>query len=316
VYTDVDRAPDLNACHLTEGSRALSTSHQEDAQPVHPRVLEVGLEDHQEWALACWFDPGPDKLDAQLRRLLEVTFLAEFSQRPSLDLVDRNFEAVQLLVFDELGAESRDRLEALGFESASYVPDNYVERMSAWREEAKDEGLEIPSTPKSVFNAPISRPDPSISSKLEQIQRQMVDKLDGEVFGETPGGPSKLMASFFRQHFNVTITPDRKGLHSFELFLVQETPRTLRWMPPVLFQSLCDFVGVMLQAEHGLTVQWGMSTPDSTGFAPPPVFRVPTDGGYRQIPVGEEVIRWCVMPRSDDAPTLAEQVAKLATSDS
>jgi hypothetical protein len=302
---------------MTARSQPLSTPHQENAQPVHPRVLEVGLEDHQEWALACWFDPGPDELEAQLRRLLEVTLLAELSQRPSLDLLERNFQAIQLLVFEELGADSREVLQDMGFEATSYTPDNYVERMSAWRDEAKEAGLEIPSSPKSVFSAPIRRPDASIADRLEQIQSQMVDKLDGEVFGETPGGPSKLMASYFRQHFNAEVTPDRKGLQSFELFLVQERSSVFRWIPPVLFQSLCDFVGVMLQAERGLNVQWGMSTPKMTGLAPPPAFRVPVDGGFRQIPVGEQMVRWCVMPQAaigeaGDAPTLAERVVEMA----
>jgi hypothetical protein len=164
----------------------------------------------------------------------------------------------------------------------------------------------------AVFKADIELPNASISDKLEQIQRQMIDQLDGEVFGETPGGPSKLMATYFRQHFNTTITPDRKGLHSFELFLVQEKAHTLRWMPPLLFQGLCDFVGVLLQAEFKRNVQWALSTPDDSGFAPPPVFRVPASGGgYEHIPVGELIIQWCVLPQPEQTPTLAQRIEEV-----
>lgn len=139
----------------------------------------------------------------------------------------------------------------------------------------------------------------------------MLDQLGGEVWGETPGGPSKLLATYVRQHFNTTVTPSRDGLHAFELFLVQDKPDELRWMPPLIFQALCDFVGVVLQAEYGLSAQWALCTPDDDGFAPPPVLRVATATGYEQIAIGERIVKWCVMARGGHAPTLAEQVDEL-----
>ena len=282
------------------------------SRAIHPRVLEVELEHHREWALACWSDEEPQVLAEQLSRLVEVTFLAEYSQRPSIALGERNFEAVQLLCFDELGEDSRQAIAELGFEPVDYVSDQYVERMSAWREEAEAEGMEPPSSPAEVYKAEIRRPDSSIFDTLQKIQGQMIDQLEGEVFGETPGGPSKLMATYFRQYFNTTVTPDRKGLQSFELFLVQDAPHRLRWVPPVLFQGLCDFVGVLLQAEHNLNVQWALSTPDEVGFAPPPVFRVPSPkGGFEHIAIGEHITNWCVMPKDQDAPSLAERIDSL-----
>lgn len=285
------------------------------SQSIHPRVLEVELEHHSEWALACWSDTDPSELRDQLYRLLELTFLAEYSQQPSIALGERNFQAVQLLVFDELSQPSREVLGDLGFAETQYVPDQYEERMAAWRQEAEAEGVTPPESPVAVFKADIERPNASISETLDEIQRKMIDRLDGEVFGETPGGPSKLMATHFRQHFNTTITPDRKGLHSFELFLVQEKARTLRWMPPMIFQGLCDFVGVVLQAEYRLNVQWALSTPDDMGFAPPPVFRVPASGGgHEHIPVGEMIIQWCVLPQPEETPSLAQRIDEIVSS--
>lgn len=279
---------------------------------VHPRVLEVQLEHHMEWALACWADPGPQALREQLRRLLEVTFLAEYSQPATEELVERNFEAVQLLVFADLDDAAQAVLEELGFSSVSYVPDNYVERMSAWRDEARAAGGEVPNVPRSVWKADIERPSDALAEKLAKLERQMVNKLDGDVWGETPGGPSRLMATYMRQFFNTTVTPSREGLHNFELFLVQETPGKLRWLGPVVFQGLCDFMGVLLQAEHNFTVQWALCTPDSSGFAPPPVFRVLLPGGHRHVSIGQLVVQWAVMPRDEDDPSLATRLDEVA----
>ncbi|MFP4596829.1 MAG: hypothetical protein ACLFVJ_01170 [Persicimonas sp.] len=285
-------------------------------QAIHPRILEVELEHHREWAMACWFDPGPAGLRGQLEQMLRATFLAELSQKPSIALAERYFKAVQVLVFDELADSSRDVITEFGFEPTSFVPDEYVERMSTWKKEARDAGVAIASSPESVFKAGIERPDMPIWNKLAEIEGRMTDKLDGEVFGESPGGPSKLMATFLRQHFNVEITPDQRGLQSLELLLVQETPGVCRWMPPVLFQAFCDFVGVVLQAEHGLTVQWALSTPDETGISPPPMLRVQQRGSYRHIPIGRLLVDWCVMPRDSNDPTVAERIRSLASSPS
>ncbi len=306
-----DRPLDSLLPELTRPGTRGAGRGEAPADAVHRRVLDVELEEHREWAMACWYDPGADALAEQLSRLLEVTFLSEFTQPPTATLVERDFRAIRLLVFDTLGEASKDAVDALGFEPTDYVADEYVERMAAWREEAAAAGIDAPTSPAEVYVAEIARPNESIANRLEEIQRTMLAQLDGEVWGETPGGPSKLMATYFRQHFNTTVAPNRDGLHAFELFLVQDKPGVLRWMPPLLFQALCDFVGVILQAEHHLNTQWALCVPDTYGFAPPPVLRVATDAGYEHIPVGQRIVQWCIMARGGHAPTLAERVDEL-----
>jgi hypothetical protein len=54
-------------------------------------------------------------------------------------------------------------------------------------------------------------------------------------------------------------------------------------------------------------VEWGVSEIDpDTGVAPPPLLRVHRDGDAFHVPVGEHVLRWCVMPArvGEDIPSL------------
>lgn len=294
------------------GKTGRKKSEPIDASAVHPRVLEVTLEDHMEWTLGVWSDPGAHALDKRLRELIQVTVLAELSKSPDSKTASRNFSKMRLLAFSELSAKSREAIEKIGFSEVEFEPDQYVERVAAWRDEASAAGLSPSARPTAVYVLDISRGDPVIAENLRTIQGQMTKTLAGEFWGQTPGGPSRLMAMHFRQSLNAAVTPDRKGLHQFELFIVQDRSRCLRWIDPSIFQALCDFVGVILRAVYDLDVQWGICTPDASGFAAPPVFRIKKSEGYQIVPISLHVLNWCVMPRGPDAPSLAESVDVLA----
>lgn len=283
-----------------------------DASAVHPRVLEVTLEDSWEWTLGAWSDPGARALDKLLRELIQVTVLAELSKSPDNKTAARNFEKMRLLVFAPMSAESQKVIEEIGFSRIDFAPDQYAERINAWRDEARAAGLTPSPRPSAVYVMDISRVDPVIANNLLTIQAEMTKKLAGEFWGQTPGGPSRLMATYLRQYLNASVTPNRKGLHELELFIVQDKQNCLRWIDPSIFQALCDFIGVILRAVHDLDVQWGVCTPDSSGFASPPVFRVKRKDGYKIVPVSLHLLNWCVMPRGEEAPSLAESVDALA----
>ena len=277
---------------------------------LHPRVLEVELEEHMEWALAAWEDPGQLELLTDVRRLLEGTLLSEMSQPASReDLLDRNFQAVELLVFDELFGETRFGLEQMGFETAEYQSDRYTERMEAWSEEAREVGHDVGTKPESVWRGEFSRPDSTIDGKLGRIHRDIRRSLRGQVWGEQPGAPSKALAEQFRQHFNTTVTPTPEGLDSFELFLVQEAGDYVRWVRPLLFQGLCDFVGVVLQVHYGFQVDWAVCEAREHGFVPPPLFRLRQGGETHTFAVGLHVVRWAMMPGStEDAGSIRSEL--------
>ena len=64
----------------------------------------------------------------------------------------------------------------------------------------------------------------------------------------------------------------------------------------MLFQALCDAAGVHAARGLGLPVQWAISEPDEDGMAPPPLLRTRGSAGDVHVPVGLELLRWCVMP--------------------
>lgn len=286
----------------------MASSQTEAPLELHPSLLEVELEDHMEWAAACWRDPGADRLDEQLDELLCTAFLAEYSKPPTSVAADGEFDAAQLLVFEELGADSRRVLSKFGFEPVDFVADQYTERMSAWRREAEKLGRAAPDEPATVWKVDFARQAAPIDKKLERVQSQMIEALDGEVWGETPGGPSRLMATLLGQQFSTEITPDHKGVDALEVLLVQQTQGRPRAMRPLIFQGLCDFLGVVVQAEYGVGVQWALCEPQDNGFAPPPVFRLRREEGYQQVPVGTYVVDWCIMPRGEESSSLSERL--------
>src|SRR5690554_5054688 len=181
------------------GKSARKKSEPIDASAVHPRVLEVKLEDHWEWTLGVWSDPGARALEKRLRELIQVTVLAELSKSPDSKTASRNFSKMRLLAFSELSAKSREVIEKIGFSEVGFESDQYAERVAAWRDEASAAGLSSSARPTAVFVLDISRGDPVIAKNLLTIQGQMTKTLAGEFWGQTPGGPSRLMAMHFRQ---------------------------------------------------------------------------------------------------------------------
>jgi hypothetical protein len=125
------------------------------------------------------------------------------------------------------------------------------------------------------------------------------------VFGEEPGRLARALAEALREHAH--IEPTRAGIEAVESALVQQDPFVVRFMPPLAFQGLCDLIAVAAHSTWGREVEWGVCEPDpDTGLAPPPVLRVTRDGESFHVPLGEHVLRWCVMPLSpgESVPTL------------
>jgi len=100
--------------------------------------------------------------------------------------------------------------------------------------------------------------------------------------------------------------------------VVPRAAEVIRWVPPMVFQGLCDAVGVAAAQSLDVDVEWGVCAPDEDdqgdpGFIPPPVvrFRPRSGGRWRFVDLGREILRWCVMPLGPDEhpPTLGAWVA-------
>ena len=284
-----------------------------EVRAVHPRVLEVGLEEGTEWTLACWEDPGPQGMHEQFVPLLEATLLREMSRLPEWERSEeRRFTGMRVLSFDSLVRKSRDVLEKLGFSEQPWDPDKYSERMSAWRQEAQAGGIDVPARPISLWHLPVAHAE-GRADELTGIEERVLEKLGDEVWGATPGAMSRHVAEQLEEVFGVEVSLGAPGLEVMQEYLTVEQAGAVRWMEPVFFQAICDFIGVCLHGEYGLRVQWGMCEPDPRGIVPPPMFRDPQGGENSTIPVGQYVLNWCVLPLGDrEPPRLAEKVEQLA----
>ena len=121
------------------------------------------------------------------------------------------------------------------------------------------------------------------------------------MFGAHPGALARRVAA--------ALAFDVDDLAAWESAITSHTPEVVRWIEPMLFQALCDAVGVYAVRKLGVQVQWGVSEPDEDGLAPPPVLRVSSaedpDTGVH-IDVGSELLRWCIMPlrEGESVPSL------------
>jgi len=282
--------------------------------PIHPRVLEVELENGREWTLACWRDPGGARaFHTQVLAMLEATILAELSRPPrGIAAAERSYTGVRLIVFPELPFDPGPAVQAFGMTKAAYVEDAYAGRVSVLRREARELGIEVGEHPSQVWASEVRSPDGSLGEKLMKIHQMMATRMEDDVWGKTPGGPSKLFALYAEREFGERIPPTLDGLRAFELLVVRHTRGVIRWIYPLLFQALCDFIGVVAQAEFGAKIAWSVCEEPESGLAPPPLFRVvEASGGTIHIPIAHHVLRWSMMPLGDhdEVPSLAAWMA-------
>lgn len=290
-----------------------------DVEALHPRVLEVELEAGHEWTLAFWEDPGPESIRTDLHHLMRATVLKELSRLPRQERDDpRSFLGARALAFESLREPTREALESLGWSEESYDPEEYSERMKAWQNEARAAELDVPARPVSIWQLPARRADPPRRDPLDAVAEEMLESVGDEYWGETPGGISKLLARGLEEQFDVDIELGVEGLRTVEREVVPDGPDAISWVRPILFQGICDFVGVVLHGAFGVRVQWGLCEPDERGLVPPPMFRDPAT--QNTLPIGRALLDWCVLPdgtsgRDGDLGDRIEELARTLGSD-
>jgi hypothetical protein len=281
---------------------------------LHQRVLEVDTgDDGFEWVMACWEDPGGARaLHEQMRDLVEATLLAHLSQPATArESIERHFRRLRLYCFTPIEGDAAQALKPFGFVPAKYQPEAHVGRMAALSDEAKKMGRRLPMSPHSVWVASIAEP----TAAALALASALPDKFGTEVWGQTPGFFSKVMAEVFAtQHKNQKpIAPSVQGLRAIEEKVVWSgagvgavsgagvQSGVIRWIPPLEFQGLCDLIGVVMVAEWGHELQWAMCDQDPLGLYPPPHFRLQLpdrapEQGVDHFLVGQQVLQWCMMP--------------------
>jgi hypothetical protein len=174
--------------------------------------------------------------------------------------------------------------------------ESWREALAHVRGEASAAGREPPESEPLLFQASFTEPSPP----LAQLERGLRSVGDEAMFGVTPGALARQVAS--------ALGVDAVDLDGLGAALVPDVRERVRWVEPMLFQALCDAAGVHAARALGLPVQWAVSEPDEDGLAPPPLLRTSGPAGDVHVPVGLELLRWCVMPlrEGETVPTLRE----------
>ena len=270
--------------------------------PVHPRVLESEVDGRREWGLILWENPGgPAALHTAVQGLLEATLLAELSRPPAsvYRVPDRRFHAVRLFSYATLPFDPMPAIRAVGFRPVQVDAEAYQERLAAVGSEARATGRTIPAAPVAVWEATISHPSGELGDRLREIEAMMAERMGDDVWGKTPGGPSRLFATYLEKVFGEPIKPSLEGLRAMEMLVVQSTEQTIRWMPPLVFQALCDFIPIVANVVYGTKTSWAVCEAIEGDTAQPPLIRIePKRAGEApvHVPLGPHLLRWSMMP--------------------
>lgn len=279
-------------------------------QDVHPRVLETLTDAGREWVLLVWADPGgAQAMHSQIQALVEATLLSELSRSAATirSAGERKFVAIRLVSFADLPWDPGAALQAFGFQLDSN--ELGAEVSAAVAAEANRSGRAV-GAPTTVWRAEIGHAEGGLGEKLDEVEKMMASRLGDDIWGASPGGPSHLFATYVAQTFGEKIRPNREGMDSLDLLVVQRGPGVIRWIPPLIFQAVCDFIPVVAATLYDAKISWAESEELGNGFAHPPLFRVDDGKEGVHIPIGHHVMRWWMMPLAEGeaVPTIADWV--------
>ena len=274
------------------------------AMAVHPKVVRAIREDGSYSLVFASFASAANlrAFHGALKPLVEAALLVELC-RPARELREQSarLTTLEFLVFAESTFDLTPALRPFGFARAELHTHESAKPLALMRREAQLVEGTLPDEPLARFSARVSH-----ASKVDAkaVHAELLARVNS-VFGEQPGALARALAESLQGQGQ--IEPTRAGIEAVESALVQQDPFVVRFVPPLAFQGLCDLVAVAAHGTWGREVEWGVCEPDpDTGLAPPPVLRVTRDGESFHVPLGEHVLRWCVMPLSpgESVPTL------------
>jgi hypothetical protein len=281
-----DLVPGLR--HKTERLRAL---------PVHPRVVHARAPNGDRTVVVASF-ASPSNVrgfHAALKPLLEAALLAELS-RPAGELIedDSRLSGLELYTFAEAPFDLRPAVSPFALEQASLDHPSAHAALALLRHEAQRVDPKPPEEATARYVAPFARATHALSGPLA---RKLRDAAPKDAWGTQPGVLARMCADQLHALGYPGVEPTREGIERLEAVIVPEAPGALRWIEPLLFQALCDLIAVAGTVTWERPIQWGVCEPDpDTQLAPPPVLLVERDGDAFHLPLGEHVLRWCVMP--------------------
>lgn len=265
-------------------------------EPVHTRVLEVGPPERPAYLISVYADPGSAlALHRALRMRVEGTLLGELCRTPAeLREAETPAPVALVLVAYALPNEPVEpALAAFALERVESTDPRVREAVARSRGEAYALDIPIPDEPVAVFTATIAR---DADEKRVALERALVDELGDSHWGEKPGAYAAQLARLSAVLGLGRIDATLDGLDAAEALFASREPGRVRAISPMIFQSLCELVGVVATKALGLTVDFADCATDDEGFTPPPLLRAHTRAGHVHVPVGLDLLRWLVMP--------------------
>jgi hypothetical protein len=294
------------------------------AMPVHPRVLRA-VRDDGSYALVfvCFAAPASARaFHAALKPLVEAALLVELcAPAEQWGTSGTRLTSLELFVFCESGLDLLPALAPFGFEATDPLARAASKALALVRGELPRVDGATSTEPSARFTARVAHNPELERAGLTHASLRKVAPTS--VFGEEPGLFARVLAELIAARTNsagaedggprplspspLVIEPSRAGIEALEKLVLQRDIGVVRFMPPFVFQGLCDLIAVAAHARWHMEVEWGVCEVDEeTGLAPPPVIRVTRGADTWHVPLGEHVLRWCVMPLSagEDVPTL------------
>lgn len=277
------------------------------ALPVHPRIVHArGPGGHYAIVLAS-FAPaaGVRALHAALKPLVEAALLSDLC-RPMAELLDDpgHARALELFEFAAHPFPTRPVYESFALTAEPVSDPSALLALSLLRREVQlVDGAES-EEPRARFVAPVLYAEHPLAAPLEAHLRAHGPR---EPWGREPGVLARVAADFLSAHGTEGVEPSRAGIEALEAVVVHRAPFALRGMGAASFQALCDLVAVFAAAHDDLSVEWGVCEPDEgAGLVPPPLLRLTRADETWHVPLGEHVLRWCIMPAQpgESIPTL------------
>jgi len=271
---------------------------------VHPRVLDLPEGEARTLVFASYADvPSARALFDALRPAVEAAWLAELSTPRAPEDAAPSIRRMELFCFGSLPQDVDAGVLAFGF--AKTAPDARSEaHLRLLRAEASRAQLPVPEQASGFFRAEVGYAEGAASDALTPLS----DAIGADAFGAEPGALARTLIGHLRLALP-DLAADFAGLDAIEAAVFTSAPGVVRGVSPAAFAALADLVGVCLTRELGLDVAWAVSEAREDGVSEPALLRVGAPGVEGvHFPVGLELLRRCVMPRSagEDIPSLSD----------
>lgn len=266
---------------------------------AHPRVCRAQTSEGDNVVAMASFkaSQGARNFHLAFRPLVEAVVLHELTQSAEELASQKRLQALELYTFAPLPFDPAEALSLLGLFPAALGDGSGREALALLRREAQlvDDGPG--EEPLLRFRAGFAPPS-TLATEAEKRLR-MEPALGA--WGSEPGVLARRLSDALDSLGHRGVEPTRTGIERLEQVLTQHTPDTLRFIPPLCFQALCDLIAVAAHTTYDCEVQWAVCERDpDTGLSPPPLIKVSGRHGDGHVPLAEHILRWCVMPRRAD----------------